>query len=68
MEERVIQRGGGKMKKNGDMETFLCITYTDKVSDKIPKGMGRVLLHVGLVTQEMHLFSHSDILTAATFI
>lgn len=35
MEERVIQRGGGvKMKKNGDMETFLCITYTDKVSDK----------------------------------
>lgn len=67
MEERVIQRGGKKMKKwrHGDI---LCITYTDKVSDKIPKGMGRVLLHVGLVTQEMHLFSHSDILTAATFI
>lgn len=38
--ERVIQRGE-KDEKNGDMETFLCITYTDKVSDResIPKGM-----------------------------
>lgn len=38
--ERVIQRGK-KDEKNGDMETFLCITYTDKVSDResIPKGM-----------------------------
>lgn len=40
--------------KNGDMETFLCITYTHKVSDteSLPytKGDVRVLLHVGHVT------------------
>lgn len=42
--------------KNGDMETFLCITYTHthKVSDKesLPytKGDGGVLPHVGHVT------------------
>lgn len=40
--------------KNGNMETFLCITYTHKVSDtdSLPytKGDVRVLLHVGHVT------------------
>lgn len=45
--------------KNGDMETFLCITYTHKVSDteSLPytKGDVRVLLHVGHVTQEAQL-------------
>lgn len=50
--------------KNGDMETFLCITYTHthKVSDteSLPyiKGDGGVLLHVGHVTQEAQLNSH----------
>lgn len=44
MEERVIQRGK-KDEKNGDMETFLCITHTNtKVSDteslSYTKGMG----------------------------
>lgn len=70
MEERVIQRGEKKDEKNGDMETFLRITYTDKASDaeSVPKGMVRVLLHLGHVTQEMHLFSPSAILTAVSFI
>lgn len=42
--------GGKKDEKNGDMETFLRITYKDKVSDteSIPKAMVRVLLHVGM--------------------
>lgn len=69
MEERVIQRVG-KDERNGSMETFLCITYTDKVSDKesVPKGMVSVLLHKAHVTQERHLISRSAILTAVIFI
>lgn len=41
----------------------MCITYTDKVSDKesIPKGMVRVLLYMAHATQEMHLISRSAI-------
>lgn len=69
MEERVIQRGE-KDEKNGNMETILCITDTDKVSDteSVAKGMVRVLPHAGHETQEMHLFSRSDHSTAVIFI
>lgn len=49
------------------METFLCITHTDEVSDvgslAYTKGMVGVLLHVGHVTLEIHLFRHSSIST-----
>lgn len=61
---------GEKDEKNGDMETFLCITHTNtrwvtRSRCLTQKGWVRVLLHVGHVT---HLFSHSNVLTAVIFI